>query len=43
MKDYATNYVSMTDQHAQDYVKKSATVDQQLIALQEKYVPCLKK
>jgi Spy/CpxP family protein refolding chaperone len=38
IKDYAANYNSLTDQHAQDYVKRSVDIDQQLTALRAKYV-----
>jgi Spy/CpxP family protein refolding chaperone len=43
IKDYAANYNAMTDQHAQDYVKRSGAIDQQLIALRAKYVPIFQK
>jgi Spy/CpxP family protein refolding chaperone len=43
IKDYATNYNTMTDAQAQDYIKRSANVDQQLIALRMKYVPVFEK
>jgi hypothetical protein len=43
MKDYATNYDKMSDDLAADYMKRSAAVDQQLIALREKYVPIFGK
>ena len=43
MKDYATNYDKMSEQLAEEYMKKSATVDQQLVALREKYVPIFQK
>lgn len=43
MKDYSTNYGKMTDQQAQDYIKKSASVDKQLIELREKYVSIFEK
>jgi len=43
IKDYATNYNTMTDAQAQDYMKRSAAVEQQLIALRQKYVPTFEK
>ena len=43
IKDYATNYDKMTDDLAKDYMKRAAAVDQQLIALREKYVPIFGK
>ena len=33
----------MTDKFAEDYIKKSAGVDQQLVALREKYIPIFEK
>jgi hypothetical protein len=39
IKDYAANYATMTDAQAQDYMKRSTAVDQQLLALRMKYVP----
>lgn len=43
MKEYADNYDNLTDPQAQDYVKKSAKVDQQLLELRLKYVPMFEK
>ena len=43
IKDYATNYSTMTDEQAQDYMKRSTAVDQQLLALRLKYVPVFEK
>jgi Spy/CpxP family protein refolding chaperone len=43
IKDYAANYNTMTDAQAQDYIKRSADVDQQLLALRMKYVPLFEK
>ena len=43
IKDYATNYNTMTDAQAQDYIKRSTAVEQQLIALRMKYVPMFEK
>lgn len=43
IKDYAANYNTLTDTQAQDYIQKTADVDQQLIALRLKYVPMFEK
>jgi Spy/CpxP family protein refolding chaperone len=43
IKDYATNYNTMTDAQAQDYIKRSTDVEQQLLALRMKYVPLFEK
>lgn len=43
IKDYAANYNNMTDQLAGDYMKRSTAVQQQLVALREKYVPIFEK
>jgi Spy/CpxP family protein refolding chaperone len=43
IKDYATNYNAMSDAQAQDYIKRSTAVEQQLIALRMKYVPLFEK
>jgi Spy/CpxP family protein refolding chaperone len=43
IKDYAANYSTMTDAQAQDYIKRSTAVDQQLLALRMKYVPVFEK
>jgi Spy/CpxP family protein refolding chaperone len=43
IKDYATNYNTMTDAQAQDYIKRSTDLEQQLIALRMKYVPIFEK
>jgi hypothetical protein len=43
IKDYATNYNTMTDAQAQDYMQRANTVDQQLLALRMKYVPVFEK
>jgi hypothetical protein len=43
IKDYAMNYDKMTDQLAQDLVKKETSIDQQHIALRDKYVPIFGK
>ena len=43
IKEYAANYNTMTDEQAQDYIKRSNAVDQQLLALRMKYVPVFEK
>ena len=43
IKDYAANYNIMTDAKAQDYIKRSTAVEQQLLALRMKYVPVFEK
>ena len=43
IKDYAANYNSMSEAQAQDYMKRSTAVDQQLLALRMKYVPIFEK
>src|SRR5271166_7078779 len=43
IKDYAANYDTMTDAQAQDYIKRSTDVDQQLLNLRMKYVPMFEK
>jgi len=43
IKEYAANYNTMSDAQAQDYIKRSTAVDQQLLALRMKYVPMIEK
>jgi len=43
IKNYAANYNTMTDAQAQDYITKSNTIDEQLLALRMKYVPTFEK
>ena len=43
LKDYAANYSTMTDAQAQDYMKRSTAVDQQLLTLRLKYVAVFEK
>lgn len=43
IKDYATNYSTMTDAQAQDYIKREAANEQKVIALRMKYVPIFEK
>ncbi len=43
IKDYATNYGTMTDAQAQEYLRRANAVDEQLLALRMKYVPVFEK
>jgi Spy/CpxP family protein refolding chaperone len=43
IKDYASNYDTMTDTQARDYLKRANAVDQQLLVLRMKYVPVFEK
>jgi len=43
IKDYADNYNTMTDAQAQDYIKRSTAVDEQLLDLRMKYVPLMER
>jgi hypothetical protein len=43
IKEYATNYSTMTDAQAQDYIKREAANEQKVIALRLKYVPMFEK
>jgi hypothetical protein len=43
IKDYAANYNTMTDAQAQEYIRKSTAVDEQLLALRMKYLPVFEK
>jgi hypothetical protein len=43
IKDYAANYNTMTDEQANDYIKRAAAIDQALIDLRLKYVPIFEK
>src|ERR1700751_615997 len=43
IKDYAANYNSLTDQYAQDYVKRAVAIDQQITSLRAKYVSIFQK
>jgi len=43
IKAYATNYDTMTEAQAQDYIKRSTAVEQDLLALRMKYVPVFEK
>jgi len=43
IKEYAASYDTMTDAQAQDFIKRSNAVDEQLLALRMKYVPMFEK
>ncbi|HTC31671.1 MAG TPA: hypothetical protein VK702_13185 [Candidatus Acidoferrum sp.] len=43
MKEYAASYPNVTPEQAQGFMARSTQVDQQMIALREKYVPILEK
>ena len=43
IKDYATNYSTMTDAQAQEYINREAANEQKVIALRMKYVPIFEK
>jgi hypothetical protein len=43
IKEYAASYNTMTDAQAQDYMKRSTAVDDQLLDLRMKYVPMVEK
>jgi hypothetical protein len=43
IKEYAANYNTMTDAQAQDYMKRSTAVEQQLLNLRMQYVPMVEK
>jgi Spy/CpxP family protein refolding chaperone len=43
MKEYAASYPNVTAEQAQGFMARSTQVDQQMIALREKYVPIFEK
>ena len=43
IKEYATNYDTMTDAQAESLMKRANTVDEQLLALRMRYVPIFEK
>jgi Spy/CpxP family protein refolding chaperone len=43
IKNYATNYNTMTDAQANDYIKRSTMVEKQLLDLRMKYLPMFEK
>jgi len=43
IKDYAANYSNISDQLAQEYMKRSGDIEKQLMEVREKYVPLFEK
>src|ERR1700722_3958277 len=43
LKDYAVNYSSMTDEQAEDYIRKRAEVEHSIMQLRVKYIPAFRK
>ncbi|HTZ56312.1 MAG TPA: hypothetical protein VMB20_14795 [Candidatus Acidoferrum sp.] len=43
MKEYAASYPNVSAAQAQDFMQRSTAIDQQMIALREKYVPIFEK
>lgn len=43
MKEYAASYPNVSAAQAQDFMQRSTAVDQQMIALRDKYVPIFEK
>ena len=43
IKEYAANYNTITDQQAQEHMKRSVAIDQQFTALRAKYVSIFQK
>ena len=43
IKEYATNYNTVTDAQANDFMKRAAAIDQQFTATRLKYVPMFEK
>ncbi len=43
IKEYATNYNTLTDAQANDFMKRAAAIDQQFTATRSKYVPMFEK
>jgi hypothetical protein len=43
IKEYATNYNTMSDAQAQQYIQRANDIDQQLLSLRMKYVPIFEK
>jgi len=43
IKEYAANYNTMTDAQAENYMKRSTAIEEQLLALRMKYVPVFEK
>jgi Spy/CpxP family protein refolding chaperone len=43
LQDYAANYSSMTDEQAENYIRKRAEVEQSIMQLRLKYIPAFRK
>jgi len=43
LKDYADNYSIMTDEQAENYIRKRAEVEQSIMQLRLKYMPAFSK
>jgi len=43
MKQYAASYPNVTVEQARDFIARSSAVDQQMLALRDKYVPIFEK
>jgi hypothetical protein len=43
LKDYAANYSSMTDDQAEDYIRKRAEVEHSIMQLRLRYIPAFRK
>jgi hypothetical protein len=43
LKDYAGNYSSMTDEQAENYIRKRAEVEHSIMQLRLKYMPAFRK
>jgi hypothetical protein len=43
IKSYAASYDTMSDDQASDFMKRSGAIEQQLMALRDKYVPIFEK
>src|ERR1700689_2882801 len=43
LKDYAANYSSMTDDEAENYIRKRADVEHSIMQLRLKYIPAFRK
>src|SRR5580700_10546880 len=43
LKDYAANYSSMTDDEAENYIRKRAEVEHSIMQLRLKYIPAFRK
>ena len=43
LKDYAANYSSMTDDQAENYIRKRADVEHSIMQLRLKYIPAFRK